>query len=93
MYPCTKDVLQRLLTLIEHNECRQAVKTWSNYRHNIAQACADCPYEDIDLKDDCCMCLESKLRTLSLYEHGKAPFEQELLNAVRKLDRFNQHAH
>lgn len=92
MYPCTKDLLHRLLALIKDNECQQALNLWSDYRRDIAQACTDCLYVEINLKDNCCMCLESKLRTLSLYEHGQAPFEQDLLSAVRKLSTFNQNS-
>lgn len=92
MYPCDKQVLEKLLTLIDHNECKLALKTWSDYRHTVDQGCSHCPYKDIKQKTDCCMCLESKLRTLSLYEHGVDDFDLQLLNAARKLDQFNQKA-
>lgn len=89
MYPCDKETLEQLLTLIDRGECKLALKTWSEYRHKVAQTCNHCPYKDIDQNDDCCMCLESKLRTLSLYEHGADTFEELLLNAARKLDEFS----
>jgi len=90
MYPCDAEILERLLILIDNGECKQALKTWSEYRHKVDQSCNHCPYKDIKQNDDCCMCLEGKLRTLSLYEHGTGEFEKLLLNAARKLDEFNQ---
>lgn len=90
MYPCDIQVLEQLLTLIEHGECRLALTTWSEHRHQVSQTCDHCPYKDIDKDDDCCMCLESKLRFLSLYECDCEPFEQSLLNAARKLAQYHQ---
>lgn len=93
MYLCNKQVLEQLLTLIERGECRLALVTWSEHHHQVAQTCDHCPYKDNDKDDDCCMCLEAKLRTLSLYEHGCDAFEQSLLNAARKLDQYHQQPH
>lgn len=88
MYPCDKQVLEQLLTLIDNGECTLALKTWSEYRHKVDKTCSHCPYKDIPQDDDCCMCLEGKLRTLSLYQHGEDDFERLLLSAARKLDEF-----
>jgi len=88
MYPCDKQVLEQLLTLINRNECALALKTWSEYRHKVDQTCDHCPYKAMAKDDSCCMCLEGKLRTLSLYQHGEDDFERLLLNAARKLDEF-----
>lgn len=89
MYPCNKQILEQLLTLIDGGECKLALKTWSEYHQKVSRTCSHCPYKELDLQDDCCMCLESKLRTLSLYEHGANDFENTLLNAARKLDQFS----
>ncbi len=83
-----RDILERLLTLIEKNECKLALKAWSDYRHQMPDHCEKCAYTTIKKNVDCCMCLESKLRTLSLYEHGCDTFERSLLNAARKLDQY-----
>jgi len=89
MYPCDKEVLEQLLVLINHDECELALKTWSEYRHKVDKTCDHCPYIATEPADDCCMCLESKLRMLSLYEHGQDVFEETLLNAARKFNAFH----
>lgn len=89
-YPCDEQVLEKLLTLIEHDECQFALKTWSDYRHQVARTCDHCPHKEIDKDDDCCTCLESKLRTLSLFVHGLDTFEKSLLGAAHKLDQYHQ---
>ncbi len=89
MYPCDKKTLDHLLSLIDKNDCKSALKAWSEYRSKVTKTCNDCPYEDHEHHSDCCMCLEGKLRTLSLYEHGADGFEEILLNAARKLDDYH----
>ena len=83
-----RDILERLLTLIENNECELALKTWSEHRRMVANGCKDCAYTHVKQNIDCSMCLEAKLRTLSLYEHGSDKFEQSLMNCARKLDQY-----
>lgn len=89
MYPCNKEIIEQLLVLINHNECELALKTWSEYRHKVDNTCDHCPYMGAVQADNCSMCLESKLRMLSLYEHGQDAFEETLLNAARKLNDFH----
>ena len=93
MYPCDKQILEQLLTLIKRNECKLALKTWSDYRHQVTRTCDHCLYKSINEHDDCCMCLESSLRTLSLYQHGQDAYEKTLMDAARKLDQFHQQPH
>ena len=88
-----REIVDQLLTLIENNECKQALKTWSDHRHQVADDCDQCPYTDVEQNVDCSMCLETNLRTLSLYEHGCDKFEQSLLNAARILDQYQHQTH
>jgi len=84
-----RDILEKLLTLIENNECKLAIKTWSDHRHQTASACNHCPYKPLEADVDCSVCLERKLRIMSLSEHGSDKFEQSLLNAALKLDQYH----
>jgi len=84
--------LKRIVALIERGECLLAVETWSNHRRERTKCCDRCPYEGMDLQDCCALCLEAKLRTLSLYIHDHSGFDQILLNAARMLDAFRQNA-
>lgn len=87
-----RNILEQLLALIEKDQCKLALKTWSDHRHAVADACDHCPYETVAKNVDCSMCLETKLRTLSLYEHGCDDFERSLLSAARKLDQYQNQA-
>lgn len=90
MYPCDRKVLEQLLNHIDRGELEIALKTWSEHRRNNSDSCTTCPYETVQQDSDCCMCLEGKLRTLSLYHHEEGGFETSLLNAARKLNAFSQ---
>lgn len=92
MYPRDKDILQRLLTLIDQDQYALALQIWSDHRHKVAQSCSHCSYKKLDINDDCCMCLEGKLRMMSLYHHSDHPNEDILINAARKLDAFRNNA-
>lgn len=92
VYPCDKEVLQELLRLISAGECQGALKAWASYRHSVDDKCNQCLYKQVMQSDACCLCLESKLLTLSLYEHGDG-FDDALLEAARKLDDYGQQMH
>lgn len=89
MDPCGEEMLGQLLTHIERGECELALRMWSDYRHQTTLFCDPCPYKEVDEDDDCCMCLEAKLRTLGLYNHDHDT-DMGLLYAARKLDQFHQ---
>jgi len=81
--------LHQILHLIGQDKCQQALKLWAHHRHVDLQACNNCHYEGLGIaKDDCRTCLESKLRTLSLYEHEPEPLNKVLQEAVQKLQAF-----
>lgn len=87
-----RDIIEQLLALIENDQCKLALKTWSDHRHTVTDSCDHCPYEAVEKNVDCSMCLETKLRTLSLYEHDCDDFERSLLSAARKLDQYQHQA-
>lgn len=90
MYTNDTQILDKLLLLIEQDDCQLALKTWADYKHQTEQSCNQCPYKAMNKDDDCCMCLESKLRTLSLYEHNGDALEQGLQYAARRLDLYHR---
>lgn len=90
MYTCNQDVLNEILALIDRGKCRQALSLWVKHRHADTNACPDCGYTSVQTPDRCCLCLESKLRTMSLYSHTPATREDGLLNAARKMSHHRQ---
>ena len=92
MYPCDNKTLERLLTLIERDDYKLALKTWAEHRNKTDKSCSRCPYKASGQAGNCCLCLESKLRTLSLYQHGASAFEKSLVDAARKLGQYGQNA-
>ena len=83
-------IVLELLPLIERNNYQLALRVWFDYRHSNPELCQHCPYKDsLHKPDDCCQCLEAKLRTLSLYQHDGGTYEDSLVGAARKLSRFH----
>jgi hypothetical protein len=80
------------LALIENGDFLAAVEVWTAYRSTLPNGCDVCYFETSFPKqnNECCMCLESKLRTLSLYTRASSNFEHLLINAARKLEAFNK---
>ena len=77
-----RDIFEQLLTLIDNDQCKKALESWSKHRRQAPDSCENCAYVTVKQNVDCCM------RTLSLYEHGSDAFERSLLNAARKLDQY-----
>lgn len=93
MYPYDHQILEKLLFHIDCGEFEQALHMWSEHRRSIGQSCDACPYDEFKQVKDCGMCLEGKLRTLSLYHHAEDNFGNILQDAARKLEAFCRQNH
>jgi hypothetical protein len=88
MGPYNRKILDKILDFIHNDACELAVQTWVEYRQRASHTCNSCHYPDGKQAHSCAMCLESKLRTLSLYHHSDDHFENQLVHAARKLNQF-----
>jgi hypothetical protein len=87
-----QSILKQILKLIDSNAYAEALETWAEHRRETTESCTHCHYDDqgIEQQHDCCMCLESKLRMLSLYQHSSDTLSQSVIDAARKLKEYNR---
>ena len=72
-----KDIVLALLHLIRKNECQSALDAWFDHCQSKPEVYQNCLYAQKAQKpENCSPCLESKLRTLSLYQHDGDAFER-----------------
>lgn len=87
-----QSLLKQILKLIDGNAYAAALETWAEHRRETTNSCINCHYDELSIEQQhgCCMCLESKLRMLSLYQHSSDTLGQSVVDAARKLKEFNR---
>ncbi len=87
MYPCDREVLDKVLNCIQEDDCLRATYIWSA-NQSVCDQCEPCLYINERGQENCTMCLEAKLRLLSLYENIDDDFGNLLVSSARKLEKF-----
>ncbi|MEG3618089.1 hypothetical protein V5T82_06455 [Magnetovibrio sp. PR-2] len=90
MYPTNNEVLDTIVDCIHNGQFLRAYHLWSSYNQVEHNACENCLYKQMRGFEDCCMCLETKLRTLNLYEDNHSPFGHSLSLPIEKLTAHNK---
>ena len=90
MFPSNNELFDTIVDCIHDGQFLKAFHLWSSYNQVEHQACEDCLYKKMRGFEDCCMCLESNLRTISLYEDNDEPFGLSLSRAIEKLADHNK---
>ena len=90
MFPSNHELLDTIIDCIHNAQFLRAYHLWSSYNQVENNVCETCPYKEMRGFEDCCMCLETKLRTMSLYEDVHDPFGHALAQAIEKLSEHNK---
>lgn len=90
MFPTHHEILDTIVDCIHEGKFLKAYHLWASYNQVESNTCESCAYREMRGFEDCRMCLETKLRTMNLYEDNGDVFGRSLSMAVEKLADYNK---